>query len=64
MECSNPLPELEPWEKHILGGANKALTASRAPNDKDKVVKRFYAWVQGLDPLDIVVYIDWSQETD
>ncbi len=64
LESSNPLLEPEPWEKHILGGANKALTASGAPGDKDKAVKSFHAWVQGLDPLDMVVYTDGSQETD
>lgn len=55
VEFSNPLVESEPWEEHILGGANKALTASGATGDKDKAAKKFNAWLQNLDPLDIVV---------
>lgn len=51
LEISNPLLEPEPWEEHILGGANKALTALGATGDKDKAVKKFNTWLQNLDSL-------------
>lgn len=63
IEYSNPFQELEPWEKHILRGANRALTTSGVPDNNDKVVKSFYVWVQGLDLLDMVVYTNRYQET-
>lgn len=64
VEFSDPLLQPDPWEEHILGGANKALTASGATGDKDKAAKKFNAQLQNLDSLDIVVYTDGSQETD
>ena len=64
MESLNPLLKPKLREKHILGGASKALIVFGAPGDKDKAVKSFHAWVQGLDPLDMIMYTDRSQETD
>ncbi len=54
----------EPWEEHPLGGAENVFQATEGTEDKQKASSNFKLWAQNLDPHDMLVYTDGSQEID
>ncbi len=62
VELSDPLLDSEPWETHLFGGADKCLIATGGTGNKKNAAANFSSCMRSLHPLDMVVYLDGSQE--
>ncbi len=62
VEYSDPLLDTEPYGKHLFGRPKKCLDATGGSGDKEKATAQFKTWLKTLNPLDIVIYINGSQE--
>ena len=62
VEYSDPMLVSEPWEGHLFGGREKCLKATGGTEHKERAKTKFNAWLQSLNPLDLLIYTDGSQE--
>ena len=63
MQYLEPLHKLEPWKKHLFG-SDSCLIATGDTSNKEKAPVKFNIWLKSRKSLNIILYIDGSQEVN